>query len=341
VLSPAVSKNLGRAIAVVLVLSPFVAAFVVVGFVKATPGNAGFSDANAALAFIAGASVGIERAIEGLWGIVNMKSPWWPLNSLTSSVHDFEAEFDNLVDGQLSTIGTELQTVVGGLANAGDAQAAAAANLAAVEAKRADLVHRAAAVRALGPGNERLKLMTDIVLEADEHAATPLLNIGNEALNNAGVAIKNASSVASTALQIVGVFKDNPGRRILSLSLGATAGIVVAGFTGLNLFVAASASTAVSLAAAAGSGLAGAAAPAVSVGLDGQTGALLTGLIIGLGSGPTHEVIKLIQQTKQSKKESMNESIKDRSGSPAMLAGSLNKQAAVLLANGTTRPVKA
>jgi hypothetical protein len=37
--------------------------------------------------------------------------------------------------------------------------------------------------------------------------------------------------------------------------------------------------------------------------LDGVGGVVLTGLIIGLGSGPTHEVIRLVQESKKNRKE--------------------------------------
>ena len=342
-LSPAASRNLGIAIAILIVVSPFIAAFIVTAVIPPTTPNSGFGDANMVLTFIAGASVGIERAIEGVWGIVNMKTPWWPLNALTSSVRDFETEFDSLVDGPLAGIGGELQTAVAVLAQAGEAQADVAAGLASVEATRADLHRRAIAVRRLGPGNERLKLMTDIVLEADAQAAAPLLNAGNNALNDAGAAIRNASSVATTALQVVGAFKDNPGRRVLSLTLGATVGIAVAGYTGLNVFLAAAQSTpqTTSIASAAPGLPSAGRAPAAPSPLDGQPGILLTGLIIGLGSGPTHEVIKILQQTKQSKKPSMSESIKKGSQATDSPVEGLNTEAAIRLARATAaQPVK-
>jgi hypothetical protein len=343
VLSPSASRILGIVIAFLLVASPFIAAIVVTAVIPPTTPNSGFGDANTVLTFIAGASVGIERAIEGVWGVVNMKTPWWPLNALTSSVRSFEDEFDALVDGPLKNLGGELQTAVGVLAQAGEAQADVAARLASVEATRADLHRRAIAVRRLGPGNERLKLMTDIVLEADAQAATPLLNAGNAALNDAGAAIRNASSVATTALQVVGAFKDNPGRRVLSLTLGATVGIAVAGYTGLNVFLAAAQSTpqTTSIASAAPGQPSVGRSPAAPSPLDGQPGVLLTGLIIGLGSGPTHEVIKILQQTKQSKKSSMSESIKKGSEATDSPVEGLNTDAAIRLARATAiRPVK-
>jgi hypothetical protein len=73
---------------------------------------------------------------------------------------------------------------------------------------------------------------------------------------------------------------DNPGRRILSIYLGALMGLVVAVILGLDVF-----------AAVLGT---------VSTGL--KYGVAATGLVMCLGSSPTHEVIKVLQTIKQNQK---------------------------------------
>ncbi len=94
--------------------------------------------------------------------------------------------------------------------------------------------------------------------------------------------IAAATETADRASMILSSFQDNPARRIASLVLGTSFGMVVAGAAGLNLFVA-------TLVTAAGDK---SSLPTI---LAGTAGVLLTGIVIGLGSAPTHEVVKSLQ----------------------------------------------
>jgi len=85
----------------------------------------------------------------------------------------------------------------------------------------------------------------------------------------------------------LGTFTDNPGRRLLSIQIGVFAGILVAAIGGLD----------------------------VVAGVQNQDvtdplklvpmtigGVIFTGLMMGLGSSPTHEVIQTLQQYKRQRK---------------------------------------
>ena len=88
-----------------------------------------------------------------------------------------------------------------------------------------------------------------------------------------------ASSVAAVS-DFVGSLKDNPGRRIISIFLGALLGLGVSGVIGLDVF-------------------------AATIGTPANTadvfkwGVALRGVVMGLGSNPTHELIKALQTYKQ------------------------------------------
>lgn len=80
--------------------------------------------------------------------------------------------------------------------------------------------------------------------------------------------------------EFVTSFTDNPARKLASLAIGALLGLAVAGFMGLNLFLAA--------------------LDEPSDLFAGVGGIMLTGIIIGFGANPTHEVIKALQGRKPS-----------------------------------------
>lgn len=75
----------------------------------------------------------------------------------------------------------------------------------------------------------------------------------------------------------VGSFTDNPARRVISMFIGMFVGLLVAGIVGID-----------GVDAALGRG------PAA-------WGVIATGLLVGLGSSPTHEVITALQEYKTSK----------------------------------------
>lgn len=88
-------------------------------------------------------------------------------------------------------------------------------------------------------------------------------------------ALETAKSTINGMQNFLSSFKDNPGRRLISIFLGAMLGLILAGVFGLDVFQA-----------------------VLEGGKDSQKKwqIIFTGLMIGLGSNPTHEVIRAIQE---------------------------------------------
>jgi hypothetical protein len=111
--------------------------------------------------------------------------------------------------------------------------------------------------------------------------------------------VASAADVAGTVLGDVGAFlatfKDNPGRRLLSIALGLVLGVGIAMAFGLDIFSAIL--TDPSTDQVAGQGV----STAVSASL---LGGVATGVLIGLGSSPTHEVIQALQEYKKRQRSS-------------------------------------
>ena len=94
-----------------------------------------------------------------------------------------------------------------------------------------------------------------------------------------------AGMAVDSAADFVDSFKENPGRRLLSLYFGVMLGLLLVWATGLDLFQA---------------------SLGTDIARDGLAGVhlsvALTGLILGLGSSPTHEVIQILKEIKRSRK---------------------------------------
>ena len=291
-----------------LFILPAVVALVVYVLTPANSINKGFTDATAAITFISAAAVAIERALEGFWSLVNMRTPWWPMSAVTAAVRSFEDETNTTLAAPLATLESDLRSAVQIASDAGKDVTEAQAALSRFQEAAADAKRRAALVGAMAPGNERLGLTTGYIQAAADAAAEVFQKAGAD-VTEAGKVLGTAAALGGSATDFVASFRENPARRVLSLSLGATIGLAVSGLFGLNIFVAAAA------APAADTGTPSSALTAstrlvadaqvneaqVSL-LDGVGGVVLTGLIIGFGSGPTHEVIRLVQESKRNRK---------------------------------------
>jgi hypothetical protein len=90
------------------------------------------------------------------------------------------------------------------------------------------------------------------------------------------------ANMAVNGLQdFLATFKDNPGRRLISLYVGCLLGLLIAGAFRLDILKAAL-------------GVAEVRHPTMDM--------VLTGFVVGLGSNPTHEVIRAIQEFKKGQK---------------------------------------
>lgn len=272
------------------------AAVIFAGFYPDAP-NAGFASATAALGMITAVAVGIERVIEGFWTIVGLtKGSFWPFNVVGDQVNAMVSDLDT----RLNPVVQEMEGHIATLQAAGEG---AAERLKEARADLDKFKQQVGEMKKLAPDNQRVNLVAAAAfqnvsfLEKKYPAVVRSAEIANQAI--AGVA------------DFVATFKDNPGRRLVSIYLGAILGLAVAGFVGLDLFRAANASvgeprpsantqtTTPPAPGAASNQGAGAGGNAEDVF---WWGVVFTGLLMGLGSNPTHEVIRAVQEIKKSRK---------------------------------------
>lgn len=266
------------------------AALVVAIALTHPPANARFSDTSAVLGFITAAAVGIERVIEAFWTIVGgVAGSYWPLTAVRDQVSTLVGDLDRAMTGfnDAATKGlTEAEATVGRfqkqLPIVNNAATAFAARLASANARRTT-------IGGAGPlDGQRAQL---IAAAASQHVDYVTQQYGRALpeLEQTGRAVQ---ATINGLQDFVATFKDNPGRRLLSIYLGMMLGLATAWGFGLDLF---------SAALAQGSAQTPAPVPAVP-GAAAAAHIVLTGIIIGLGSNPTHEVIRSIQEYKKGQK---------------------------------------
>ena len=128
-----------------------------------------------------------------------------------------------------------------------------------------------------------------------------LVQINADPARKVALAVDLASEAIGGMTDFVSTFKDNPGRRLISLYVAALIGVAIAAVLGLDVFQ-----------AVLGGGESAAVRP---VGLLAQQagvrfawdfprlGVAITGLLIGMGASPTHEVIRVLQEYKKNRSQ--------------------------------------
>lgn len=286
---------------VLLPLLLLIGMFIVAVFSPAPNANL---TATAALAIITTTAVGIERIIEAMWTLVGMLKKFgsfWPLNIINKQVED-------LIGGLNENLSPVFEQASAAIA---DAQAAGTLTAEKVAEARAELDRmktHIAELKKLAPDNQRVQLISASAFQ------------GVNYLEKKYPGVRDAAAIANQAIigvsDFVATFKDNPGRRLISIYVGSILGLIVAGSLGLDVFKAAwednsnnnKNQTEIS-APARGMETASVAAPGMQLpspttGGGGRLlwGVAFTGLLMGLGSNPTHEVIRAIQEIKKSRK---------------------------------------
>lgn len=267
----------------------------VLAFFIAPDSNEGFVTGAAALTFITAAAVGIERAIEAFWAFIGMRSGfggWWPLREVRDSIQEYERKADELLTGPLASAVDLLEEAAERARGAGKVITDVELELAAFKDKSARLTEKVNLARTnLAPGSPRFEVVAEAVQDgistarrAAERAAELTGIVSGEIIRAAEDGAASCDRIAA----FITSFNDNPARKLASLSIGATLGLLIAGCMGLNLFVAVLAPPA----------NANADAGAVAGFLSYEWGILLTGIIIGFGANPTHEVIKALERRK-------------------------------------------
>lgn len=236
-------------------------------------GNIQGKDAAAVLTFITAASVGIERVIEGFWTFVGLtKGAFWPLGAFSKQVNDLSTSLDETLAPfyqKLKAAVTEAQKVSGWT----DVQLEAAI-------KQIDELEASVnQIKALTPGSPQAAALASAATKAIEDFQKQYPTIKTVA-TFANESITGLANFITTPV-------DNLGRRFISLFAGMALGLVVTGILRLDMVQAIFQTSAFGH---------------FWWGLNFYWGIAFTGIVIGLGSNPTHEVIRVLQEFKNNLK---------------------------------------
>jgi hypothetical protein len=248
-----------------------VLAFFVVAFLAPTP-IGGVGSAAAVIAIVTASAVAIERVIEVFWTFMGgLKNTSWPLKGMDDQQLD---TFVTNLNATLQPFYDRVEATTQAVAQAGQETAAKMEGARAQVDDIRDFVENQLRPLAQGaPQNQRAQTLVS--------SLSGMIDKFDKAYPELQGASLVANQAISTVADFVGSFQDNPARRLISIYIGALLGLAVALFFGLDVFRAAAEST------QSGSW---------------QWGIAFTGLLMGLGSNPTHEVIKLVQEVKKSRK---------------------------------------
>lgn len=244
-------------------------AMALVSLVARAP-NAGFANSATALAAITAATVGIERVLEVFWTAIGMTlGSFWPL----TRVHELMQRFTARLDTELEPVYKQAKQAIGQVSQT---EQWGEQRITLAEKEIEDIKKSLLQFQNLAPNSQHVNFMIAAATRAigDIEAKYPSISTTTQA----------AKQVIAITSDILDSFKDNPGRRLISIYLGAILGLAVAGLTGMDVFQATGT------------------APTAGATLFPGIGVALTGLMMGLGSNPTHELIRTLQEIKKSRK---------------------------------------
>jgi len=242
-----------------------IAACVAAGWLSATP-NQQFKDAAAVLSISTGIAVGIERVIEGFWTVAGqLASTWWPLSAPAKGIETLVGDLDTM----LKPLYDQTDAVVRQLAATG---VKTQGELNRANSVLAKLKERVSTIQNGGDG-ANIQLNGALALQGIDYLSRLDARLSGTA--------KSATDGLNAAVNFLVSFKNNPARRLISLFLGILLGLAVTGILGLDLVGAAAGITSSS---------------------KFHWGVMASGIAVGLGSSPTHEVIRSIQEYKNSRK---------------------------------------
>jgi len=244
---------------------------VLAGFYQSVP-NPGFRNAGEVLTFITLASVGIERILEGFWTYIGLtKGTSWPFGAFSQLVESMSTELNQVLNPfykQLTQVVDEAKTEN----NWTDQEYTAA------KKQVADLQAAIDQITKLAPGSPQ---------------ATALASAASQLISNIQKKYPTLDTLATFANEAISGFAnfivtpvDNLGRRFISLFAGVVLGLLLTGALRLDLVQAIFQS------------------PTFGnlPGLHFYWGIVFTGIAMGLGSNPTHEVIRALQEFKKNLK---------------------------------------
>jgi hypothetical protein len=231
---------------------------------------AGAPNATATFTLVAATAVGIERTLEGFWVVAGqLANSWWPLSIPAQRLDQFVSSLNQQVKPLVDRAKTIISAAEADTSRASDSLKNARGQLDALQ-KYLDQISIASP-----PTQSQAAAMI---------AAINGLAVWDSRLGQGADVAKTAIADLST---FADGFTDNAARKLISLYAGALIGSAIAAFAHLDLFRA--------------SGI-----------VDDQVGRFfwgvaLTGVVMGLGSNPAHEVIKAIQEFKNNQRQSASD----------------------------------
>jgi hypothetical protein len=225
------------------------------------------------LSIVGAAAVGIERVIEAFWTVIGLtKGTFWPLNKISEQV-------DGLVSQLNTSLGPFFERAIAETEKAAKSANKTAAEIAAIKKELTDAQTQLNAqieeIKKLAPGSQQVQMIAA--------ATNRSISLLKDKFPELGEVAKIALDGVNSLNTFVGTFNDNPGRRLISIFAGSFIGLVVATAMRLDLFHAA-----------------WDAPKSKYMPAKFAIGVAFTGLVMGLGATPTHEIIKSIQEFKKS-----------------------------------------
>ena len=232
----------------------------------------GTTSSAATLTIIATAAVGIERATEMIWTYIGLtRGSWWPLGPVRE-------QLAALTSGLAESFEPFYQETQATLQSLQQAETWAEGKLQAAANDLEKIKKHVEEIQKLPIDSQRVQLIVNSAERSVKYFSRKYPEIQGTA-DLAKFGIQGVTDFVET-------FKDNPGRRLISLFIGALAGLAIAGFTGLDVFQVVLEEPASSSQAT----------------LLPHIGVAITGLLMGLGANPTHEAIRLLQEIKNRRK---------------------------------------
>ena len=257
------------------------AACAVIGFLIAPRSNQGLANEASVLSLAALAAVGIERLLELMWATLGSSvGGWWPLKPVVQAFATIETQTNELLGPILADAQNALKDARATAGDGSDKAKAIDGALATITADQAQFQKQLAAATSLARGSARMALLSKTSAGANESLSS-IVGLAGDASAELQRRLGEAQQAIDVALTVAQSFSDNPARRIASILIGGSLGMIAAAFLGLNIFGA----------------VLGADAGYLYAGL----GVILTGFVIGLGSSPTHEVVKALQNYKEAR----------------------------------------
>jgi hypothetical protein len=247
---------------------------ILAGFYQAGP-NTGLSSAGEILTFITLAAVGIERLIEGFWTFIGLtRGTFWPFSAFSKQISDLSGDLDKTLTPFYNELEQTLQAAkdAGKLAESDFTNEMKRLNDLKASVQQITTLTTPGSQQATAIASGAAKVITDI--QKSYPTLQTLGTFANEA-------------IASFA-NFIATPPDNLGRRFISLFVGTILGLLVTGLLRLDLVQAIFQSHTFG--------------NTWLFGWQFYWGVVFTGIVIGLGSNPTHEVIRVLQEYKKSLK---------------------------------------